>query len=504
MKCKYCEAELEEGAKLCPSCGAELEEAAAQEAAEVTETVEETQTVTEAVQETEVPETTEEATEKVTERVTEEVSEEATEETVEETPAAPAEKKQKKKVSWQTVVAIVACVVALICLAIALLSAFGLNIFNLLKKEETVEEPANVGSFVSEVDYTGTEKEAKKASDKVVATMNGAELTNKQLQIYYSMLVNDFLTNYYQYLEALGLDLTLDLNTQACYFDETISWEKYFVDNAINTWKNYQAVCMFAEEEGFTLSEDMQEALKKLPEELEKSAAEAGYESADEMIKARMGGEVTVDDYVENRRIFYVGAEYTSVLPSDEELSTYFDELSEMFSEYGVTKESGPMVDVRHILFQPDGGTVNDDGTTTYSEEEWAACLEAAEAVHKEWKEGAATEESFAELANAHSADPGSNTNGGLYTQITSETSFVEPFLTWCMDEDREIGDTDIVKTEHGYHIMYFSASEPLWLYYAKSQYVSDRTTEAMETGLEKWPAQINEDNICLVAVDLG
>ena len=494
MKCKYCEAELEEGAKICPSCGAELEaEAPAEETAELTDTAVETEAVTEEMEETEVSEVAEETAEEVTE----EAAVEATEET-------PAQKKPRKKISWQTVVAIVACIVALICLAIALLSAFGLNIFNLFKKEEPVEEPAKTGSFVSEVDYTGTEKEVEKAADKVVATMNGAELTNRQLQIYYSMLINDFLTNYYQYLEMLGLDLTLDLNTQACYFDETISWEKYFVDNAINTWKNYQAVCMFAEEEGFTLSEDMQKALQMLPEELEKSAVQAGFETADEMVSAEMGGQVTVDDYVENRRVFYIGAEYTSFLPSDEELSAYFDEMSELFAESGITRESGPMVSVRHILLQPEGGTVGEDGvTTTYTEEEWAACLEAAEAVYKEWKEGAATEESFAELANTHSADPGSNTNGGLYTQITSETTFVEPFLTWCMDEDREIGDTDIVKTEHGYHIMYFSATEPLWLVYAKNQYVSDRATTAMETGLEKWPAEINEENICLEAVEL-
>lgn len=501
MKCKFCEAELEEDAKICPSCGAELEtEVPAEETAELTETAQEAETAEAAAETTE--ETTEEATEEATEETTEGATEEGTEETAEE---APAQKKAKKKVSWQTIVAIVACVVALICLAIALLSAFGLNIFNLLKKEETEEEPANVGSFVSEVDYTGTDKEAKKAADKVVATMNGAELTNGQLQIYYGMLVEEFLTNYYQYLEQLGLDLTMDLNTQACYFDDTMSWEAYFVTNAINNWKNYQIVAMQAEEESFVLSDAMEEALGKMPEELQKMAEESGFETADELISERMGGYCTLEDYLDYSRVYYTGAEYTSVLPSEEELSTYFDGLSEMFSEYGITKESGPIVDVRHILFQPDGGTTSEDGTTTtYSEEEWAACLEAAEAVYKEWKEGEATEDSFAALANTHSADPGSNTNGGLYTQITSETTFVEPFLTWCMDANRKVGDTDIVKTEHGYHIMYFSASEPVWLYYAKSQYISDRTAELMETGAEKWPAEINHDKICLKTIDVA
>lgn len=493
MKCKFCEAELEEEVKICPSCGADLEaEVPAEETPEPTETAEETVD----------QETTEEATEEATEETAQELLEEA--------PTAPVEKKAKKGMAWQTIVAIVACVVALICLAIALLSAFGVNVFTFLKKEETEqveEEPAteNVGSFVSDIDYTGTKKEAKKAADTVVATMNGAELTNGQLQIYYGMLVEEFLTNYYQYLAQLGLDLTLDLNTQACYFDETISWETYFVNNAINNWKNYQAVAMFAQEDGFVLSDAMQEALKKMPEELQKIAEESGHETVDELISERMGGYCTLEDYMEYSRLYYTGAEYTSKLPSDEELSTYFDGLAEMFAEYGVTKESGPIVNVRHILIQPEGGTVAEDGVTkTYSKKEWAACEDAAKAVYEEWKKGDATEASFAALANEHSMDPGSNTNGGLYTDITSETTFVEPFLNWCMDDKREIGDTGLVKTEHGYHIMYFSASEPVWLYHAKSQYISDRTTEMMESGAEKWPAEILSEKICLVAIEVA
>ena len=505
MKCKHCEAELQEGTKICSSCGAELEpEGIVEEAVALNETEqnsEETETVTETAEETETVADTEQK------------------------PDLAAEKKPKKKIAWQTVVAIIACVLAMACLGVALASAvagvsigsLGIGIatfFNIRgwfeEKEETKEpteavvENVNVGTYVSDVDYTGTDEEAKKAADKVVATMNGIELTNGELQIYYGLLVNDFLNNYYQYIEQLGLDLTVDLNTQVCYFDENMSWEAYFVENAITTWQNHTAVYLAAEEAGFVLSAEMEESLSKMPDELKTMAEGDGYESVDALIQARMGGYCTLEDYMAYSRAYFTGAEYTSQLPSDKELNTYFDENSEMFSEYGITKESGPMVDVRHILLQPDGGTANEDGTTTYSDAEWKACLEAAEAVYKEWKDGAATEASFAELANQHSTDPGSNTNGGLYSQITSETTFVEPFLSWCMDEDRKVGDTGIVQTDYGYHIMYFSASEPVWLYYAKSQYISDQTTGIMENALEKWTAEINNANVCLVAVNVA
>ena len=32
----------------------------------------------------------------------------------------------------------------------------------------------------------------------------------------------------------------------------------------------------------------------------------------------------------------------------------------------------------------------------------------------------------------------------------------VEPFETWAIDESRQAGDTGIVETEYGYHVMYF------------------------------------------------
>ena len=190
-------------------------------------------------------------------------------------------------------------------------------------------------------------------------------------------------------------------------------------------------------------------------------------------------------------------------MPDDAEIEVYFDSLAEMFSEYGITKDSGNVVDVRHILLVPEGGTTDDTGATTYSEEEWEACRLNAEDLLKTWKDGDATEASFAELANTYSADPGSNTNGGLYPEITPESAYVEPFLNWCMDPANVVGATGIVKTEFGYHIMFMSAAEPQWMYYAKSQYISDRTTELVETGVEKHPIEIENDKICLMELAL-
>ena len=114
---------------------------------------------------------------------------------------------------------------------------------------------------------------------------------------------------------------------------------------------------------------------------------------------------------------------------------------------------------VRHILTKFEGGTTDDNGNTTYSDEEKAAAKEAAEAIYEEWKSGDASEDSFAALANEKS-DDGDGTTGGLYEDVYPG-QMVTAFNDWCFDEARQTGDTGIVETEYGYHIMYYvGASE--------------------------------------------
>ena len=114
------------------------------------------------------------------------------------------------------------------------------------------------------------------------------------------------------------------------------------------------------------------------------------------------------------------------------------------------------LANVRHILIQPEGGTYDSDtGETTYTDEEWAAADAAATELYNTWKEGDATEESFIELVAENSDDTGSNENGGLYEDVYPG-QMVDAFNDWCFAEDRKAGDTGIIKTDYGYHIMYY------------------------------------------------
>ena len=93
-----------------------------------------------------------------------------------------------------------------------------------------------------------------------------------------------------------------------------------------------------------------------------------------------------------------------------------------------------------------------------------AEAEQKAQDILDEWKAGAATEDSFAELANEYSQDPGSNTTGGLYEQVY-QGQMVTEFNDWCFDPARQSGDTGIIYSDlTGYHVMYFVGFDrPYW-----------------------------------------
>lgn len=129
---------------------------------------------------------------------------------------------------------------------------------------------------------------------------------------------------------------------------------------------------------------------------------------------------------------------------------TYMIETSDTYYIYIMTREpsrdESTTVNVRHILFMN-------------QEDNMAAAEDALE----EWKNGEATEESFAELANQYSEDGGSNTNGGLYEGVY-QGQMVPTFNDWCFDESRKPGDTGLVESDYGVHVMYFSGqADPTW-----------------------------------------
>jgi hypothetical protein len=120
-----------------------------------------------------------------------------------------------------------------------------------------------------------------------------------------------------------------------------------------------------------------------------------------------------------------------------------------------------PMANVRHLLVSFEGGTTNENGTVTYSDEEIAAAKATAEGYLKTWQDGEATEESFIELVMQYSMDS-SATDGGLFEDIHPASPYVPNFLNWAIDPSRQVGDVEVIETEYGFHVMYFSSYDEL------------------------------------------
>lgn len=117
--------------------------------------------------------------------------------------------------------------------------------------------------------------------------------------------------------------------------------------------------------------------------------------------------------------------------------------------------------DARHLLimFKDADGKTYSDGITTFTDEQKAAAKAEAERLLELWRSGEATEEAFIALVVENSED--NVDEGGLYEYIYPG-QMVENFENWCYDSTRAYGDTGIVESVYGYHVMFFVGDSDL------------------------------------------
>lgn len=444
------------------------------------------------------------------------------------------EKKPRKPLSKKAIISIIC--VALVVVLLASIVATVLFTLEPWKKDAYNKDNYVVSEFWSE-----------QTAEWVVATMGDYELTNRRLQVFFWMQVYDLLEYYSeQYGDYASYYLSLDPSkplSEQVYNKETgMTWEQFFLEEALFTWHRYQALTDEAKKAGYQMPEDYQKEFEGLYASMEESAKKNLFPTVDDMLRADLGKTVTFEDYRYYMELYYTAnlyfTEVTSKLTfTDAELDAYFEENKEMLSQYGIAKnddilvdyrkilvkpvtskdadgksviteqawadclakaqgildtwQSGEKtedsfgklakeqseetssapngglyryvarnelatVDVRHILLMPEGGTKDDKGNTTYSDAEWETCRAAAQALLDQYLAGEKTAEAFGALANEHSDDNNGNvTNGGLYSNVYSG-QMVQEFDQWIFDATRKTGDTGLVKTQYGYHVMYF------------------------------------------------
>ncbi len=438
MICRKCKAEWEDGRTVCPQCGWDNGASPEQE-----EILEKTKTVSN----------------------------------------KPKGKKRKKAAKWSKKKRVFAVLAGL--LVVALLATV---LYFALKKNDVFYKG----------DYTYSEFWANANKDRVVATMGEYELTNEMLQMFYWMQVYDFINYYGSYVSYMGLDTKTHLNEQIYNQQTGMTWEQYFLEDAFYTWHHYQALVSAAEKANYQMPEEYRKHLDGLEATLQEDAKKKGYDSVEALLRRDLGCTATFESYYKYMEYFYIGnlyfEEMTKSLDATEtEIEKYFKDNEEDLKELNpsVTKTSGKLIDVRHILIQPKNGTKDEKGNTVYSDEAWEACRVKAQEIYDEWLAGEKTEKSFGELANEKSEDKGGNvTDGGIYTYV-AKGDMVKEFDAWCFDDARRPGDHALVKTQYGYHIMYFVEGDEGWIRYCKDGVISKKSEAMMEAMAEENPIEI-------------
>lgn len=468
MNCKYCGAPMDETETVCPVCGKAADEP---------------------VSEAEAPVEAAAA--------------------AEAQPAAPAPKKQHGGL----IIALVAAVAVIIVLIVLLVQA---RKTPETAPEDTVEEPtAQTGEeapaeetpveepaeeetpFVPSVSYTKDADAFDDATlDQVVATVADSTLTNRKLAYYYWREYYSFVSMYGSYVSYI-MDPYSRLDTQA--YTEDQSWDQLFMDSALDTYQTCAAAAAKARADGYSLTEEERASLEGLADDINGYAAQYGFADADAYLAECFGPYCDLASYQDFMEEYILGASYLNAMLeaqeiTEDELNNYYEENKADYDAAGLEKDDTSMVDVRHILIQPETVELT-EGEEGYEEAVQAAQDAAkakAEEIYAQWQAGEMTEDTFAELAKENSSD-GSAADGGLIEEVRPGQT-VDAFDAWCFEAGRKSGDTGIVETEYGYHIIFFvdQCGESYWHSVISADYEGVRYQKLCEDVKAEYPAEID------------
>jgi parvulin-like peptidyl-prolyl isomerase len=171
-----------------------------------------------------------------------------------------------------------------------------------------------------------------------------------------------------------------------------------------------------------------------------------------------------------------------------------------MLDYFGVNKESGKYVDVRHILITPE--TSKDAaGKDVITEDAWEACRKKAQEIYDQWLASGGKEEDFAELAKKHSSC-GSAPNGGLLDTF-GPGEMVEEFEQWSIKQEHKYGDHGLIKTQFGYHIMFYVDGEEIWISTCRDGVRNEKLTKWLDETMKNNALSVTYSDIVLANVTI-
>lgn len=420
------------------------------------------------------------------------------------------------------------------------------------------------------------------ATHETYVVINGEKVNKVEFDYVYNTSKNNYITQYGSYLSYFGLDTSKDLSTQM--YSDTLTWQDYFEQNAVESLKQNKALMAEAKAAGFTY--DTTDEYNTFKETIKTSAATAGV-SDKEYVRSIYGSYATmgrIEEYVKNDMV--MNAYYQKLqednAPSDDEIQSYYEENKATYDSVdyrlttieadlptepteladpveetaadttGTTDGTAATDSTQDTAYQPsdaeiakameDANVLADDaeqtvakdgeahenekkssvnylisdwlfddarkaGDTTVITNDNSHCYyvvafekryldetpsadvrviiptedKTGEEILEEWKNGAATEDSFAELCKKYTQDTSAVENGGLFEQVT-KTGMTEELSNWIFDSSRQAGDTvAITVSDTTYVLYYIGQDQPEWKINIKNTLVSDTMSQHMQ-----------------------
>lgn len=292
------------------------------------------------------------------------------------------------------------------------------------------------------------------ATHESFVKVGGQNVNKVEFDYNYNLAKNNYITQYGSYLSYFGLDTSSDLSTQM--YSDTLTWQDFFEQMAVDTISRNVALTKQAEAEGFTY--DTSEDYKNFEDSVKSQATEAGT-TVKEYLQQLYGSYATMgrlSEYVKNA--IFVNAYYEKLAedkaPTDEEIQNYYTENVDSYDsvDYYVKSfdavlptEPTELADPVEPTATPDAAGTTTDTTATDTE----AAYEPSEA------EVAAAMADAKELADA--AEANIEKEGELQEGVTRAAASTV-ISSWLFDASRKEGDTTVIEDTTGnrYYVLSF------------------------------------------------
>ena len=280
------------------------------------------------------------------------------------------------------------------------------------------------------------------------ATVNDSKISAAEFNYFYVDAVDSFRNEWGDYFMFSGLAAGKPLNEQVMDEETGKTWADYFVDDAVHSMKGAYALYNAALADGYTLNEDMTNQINTLIESMRSAAKSSpGFKDLNQYLRAIYGAGSNEQTFRHHLEVQLLASQYAqdhmdSLSYSDEQLRAKDQEDPSQYSSFSY-----------HYIYLSgssfnEGGTTDEEGKTTYTEEEKAAGLQKCEETAKLLSQSSISDaESFDAAIAALQLGEG-KPSASIENKDVLKINLPSALAEWVSDASRKAGDLTLIPSE--------------------------------------------------------